>query len=140
MGNSAMKWCMEAGCARPFVARGWCRRHYKRWRRSAGAVVRRRTFGPPEERFWNWVVVTEGCWFWIGAANPKGYGRFGGGDHKTRVAHRFAYEMLVGPIPSGFTLDHLCCVRACVKPEDLEPVTHAENVRRRDMRRRLAAA
>jgi len=46
-------------------------------------------------------------------------------------AHRFAYELLVGPIPEGMDLDHVCGVRLCVWPEHLEPVTHAENLRRR---------
>jgi hypothetical protein len=41
-----------------------------------------------------------------------------------------AYEMLVGPVPDGLELDHLCRVPACVNPDHLEPVTHIENVRR----------
>jgi hypothetical protein len=42
-------------------------------------------------------------------------------------AHRFAYEWLVGPIPEGMELDHLCRNRGCVFPPHLEPVTHREN-------------
>ncbi|HEV2123202.1 MAG TPA: HNH endonuclease signature motif containing protein [Chloroflexota bacterium] len=45
-------------------------------------------------------------------------------------AHRWAYEALVGPIPTGTELDHLCRNPACVRPDHLEPVTHAENIRR----------
>lgn len=45
-------------------------------------------------------------------------------------AYRFAYEFLVGPIPDGLELDHLCRVRLCVNPAHLEPVTHAENNKR----------
>jgi hypothetical protein len=45
-------------------------------------------------------------------------------------AHRFAYQMLVGPIPEGLTLDHLCRNTGCCNPEHLEAVTHRDNVLR----------
>lgn len=44
-----------------------------------------------------------------------------------RGAHRISYEMLIGPIPSGLQLDHLCRVRHCVNPQHLEPVTNRVN-------------
>jgi hypothetical protein len=47
-------------------------------------------------------------------------------------AHRFAYELLVGPIPEGLVIDHLCRNRRCVNPAHLEPVTAEENWRRGD--------
>jgi hypothetical protein len=49
---------------------------------------------------------------------------------RSRRAYRFAYQVLVGPIPSGFELDHLCRVRCCVNPDHLEPVTKAVNSHR----------
>jgi len=72
-----------------------------------------------------------GCWEWTRSINVDGYGdiRAGGGQHR-RYAHRFAYELLVGPIPDGLELDHLCRNRCCCNPAHLEPVTHAENMRR----------
>lgn len=64
-----------------------------------------------------------GCIIWMGAIfNEKGYGAFGGGR-----AHRYAYERLFGPIPSGMQIDHLCRVRCCVNPHHLEVVTPREN-------------
>lgn len=82
-------------------------------------------------RFWRKASVSTdtGCWIWNASQLPGGYGCFhnpGG----SRVAHRAAYEALVGPVPNGFELDHLCRERLCVNPEHLEPVTHAENMAR----------
>jgi hypothetical protein len=69
------------------------------------------------------------CWVWVLTLNENGYGHAGG------KAHRRYYERLVGPIPAGLELDHLCNVRACVNPDHLEPVTHADNIRRAIERR-----
>jgi hypothetical protein len=63
--------------------------------------------------------------------NRNGYGRIGYGG-KEPVAHRLIYELLVGPIPLGHILDHLCRNRNCVNPEHLEPVTHQVNTHRGD--------
>lgn len=70
-----------------------------------------------------------GCWLWTGALNGKGYGQIGV-EGRSRSTHRVAYEALVGPIPDGLQLDHLCRVRHCANPEHLEPVTGAENLAR----------
>ena len=40
------------------------------------------------------------------------------------------YALLVGEIPAGLELDHLCRVRECVNPQHLEAVTHHENMLR----------
>jgi len=69
----------------------------------------------------------------MAAKTPDGYGRFtvSGNEPVVRVnAHRFAYELLVGPIPKGLTLDHLCRNRGCVNPAHLEPVTSKVNTLR----------
>jgi hypothetical protein len=94
------------------------------------------------ERFWTKVDRhgPEACWLWLGQLNQWGYGHFcrtiAPGVHRTVKAHRFAYTLLVGPIPAGLTLDHLCGRRHCVRPDHLEPVTNAENLRRRHARHR----
>jgi hypothetical protein len=91
-----------------------------------------RTNGP--DRFLSLVERdASGCWVWTGALNKQGYGRFsvGNGPGSTQsLAYRIAYIWLVGPVPEGLQLDHLCRVPACVNPEHLEPVTPSVNVRR----------
>ena len=79
--------------------------------------------------FWARVDASGDCWVWTGAKNRQGYGsqRL---DGKRPGAHRVVYEALVGPIPEGLELDHLCRNPSCVNPDHLEPVTHQENMRR----------
>lgn len=87
--------------------------------------------GTLDERFFSKVWFTDGCWLWIGAMYSNGYGHFAtSSPRKDHLAHRFAYERLVGSIPVGLTLDHLCRNRACVRPDHLEPVTQEVNNRR----------
>jgi hypothetical protein len=83
-----------------------------------------------DERFWSRVQGrgTAGCWIWTGPLT-NGYGYFHV-EGKSARAHRWAYQVLVGPIPDGLVIDHLCRVRNCVNPAHMEPVTHAENTRR----------
>jgi hypothetical protein len=75
------------------------------------------------------LVVESGCWEWQGWRNSADYGYLSV-DGRDQCAHRVAYEALVGPIPNGLELDHLCVNPPCLNPAHLEPVTHAENQRR----------
>lgn len=75
-----------------------------------------------------------GCWIWQLSLSRFGYARIivrEGGRKRLVGAHRYAYEALIGPVPDGLQLDHLCRVRACVFPEHMEPVTAGENLRRK---------
>jgi hypothetical protein len=71
-----------------------------------------------------------GCWIWLACLASNGYGRFGVGTAKHIPAHRFSFEHKHGPVPPGLELDHECRVKACVNPDHVAPVTHAENMAR----------
>jgi hypothetical protein len=83
-----------------------------------------------EERFWSRVSQVGECWEWTGPRDAAGYGKFSASRHRTVRAHRFAYEDMVGVIPEGLVIDHLCRNRSCVNPGHLEPVTDRVNVLR----------
>jgi hypothetical protein len=74
-------------------------------------------------------ITPDGCWQWIGFIDTAGYARLARPGKSNRAA-RAAWELLVGPIPDGLTIDHLCRNRGCVNPEHLEPVTMGENTYR----------
>ncbi len=92
-------------------------------------IKRKNKMDTEKERFLKKVEKTSTCWIWRAAIHSiKGYGMF-----KSRVggyAHRAAYELFIGPIPPGFSIDHLCRNKICVNPDHLEAVTHRENVLR----------
>lgn len=82
------------------------------------------------QRIWAKVEVDEsGCWIFTGA-KTNGYGFVAAADRRMAYPHRVMYEVLVGPIPEGLDIDHLCRVRACCNPHHLEPVTRQVNLLR----------
>lgn len=149
--------CQRCGRERKHDARGMChacieylRRHgqltpLQRWQFDPEAAGGPYELGDPRlpARFWAKVEVSaEGCWRWTATTN-HGYGIFKAPETGTKYAHRAAHLALVGPIPTGLDLDHLChgwdaecCLgdlcphRACCNPGHLELAPRLTNVRR----------
>lgn len=65
------------------------------------------------------------CWEWQGSRDLCGYGRFSMGG-RTVLAHRYAWELVNGPIPKGLVIWHACGNFACVWPDHLEALPRSE--------------
>jgi len=88
-------------------------------------------------RFKSRVKIVNDCWLWQGRLDRSGYGEFDWSG-KTNKAHIYSFRTFVCDVPKGKELDHLCRNRNCVNPEHLEPVSHAENMRRGQWARQTA--
>ena len=135
--------CEVAGCDDPVLVkkRRLCRKHYTRWQRygspyGVSAKARPPMRMTPEERFFRYAIQGGEHWMWTGPTLNRevcDYGRlYMGPDAKpgTVLAHRWAYEFFIGPIPDELEADHTCEVTLCVNPWHMELVPHAVNVKR----------
>ena len=140
--------CLIEGCEKAQIARGWCRMHYVRWQRHGTpqeAIPERPRSQLPAKRLWRHVARKQPgqCWPWTGTVRKdNGYAHIRV-QGQWVYAHRLAYEVLVGPIPEGMTVDHTChnadetckggseCKhRICCNPDHLEAVPQLVNWRR----------
>jgi len=123
------RYCTVPGCDKKYHAKGFCNTHYQKNWRTGALVVSDHLSRTPEERFWAKVDKSGECWVWTGSKDNKGYGRFRYSG-TTVPAHRFVYEMEVGPIPDGLEMRHHCNNGhlGCVTPSHLVPGTRSENL------------
>jgi hypothetical protein len=130
--------CSVNGCIRGGKrTRGMCQPHYKRWWKHGDPLINKRPelALTPLQRLLRLADTSnpEACWTVAQDLDRGGYARISQRSKKV-LAHRLSYELLIGPIPDGLELDHKCENTACINPGHLEPVTFAENMRRRAMR------
>ena len=137
--------CSVEDCVTLTVARGFCSKHYQMWQKYGHPEAKHPEFGhatiPARERLEQLSERFGECWLWSFGITKNGYGRISH-EGKRRSAHRVSYELFLGPIPEGMTIDHTChneakcagglgCLhRRCVNPAHLEAVTMRENLSR----------
>lgn len=119
---------------RPYVRQAARDQRHQTGRRGSDYDVQ---FDALPDRLRSRLAIQDGHWIWTGQANNKGYGllhaRFAADPAKRpdkRAVHTLVWESLIGLVPAGFELDHLCEFKLCANPQCLEEVTRAENQRR----------
>lgn len=135
--------CAVEGCDRNYHCRSFCKKHYVRFLKHGDARIVKRggtprhvTRRPPEDRFFEKVKKSSGCWEWTGYRNAAGYGRFfverrRSGSNRIASAHRWSYEHFHGTVSPGSVIDHMCHNRGCVNPRHLREVTNQKNMQNR---------
>lgn len=127
--------CAFDGCCRSVEAKGLCSAHY---RQKLSGTALHKINRSPEDRFWSFVIKSNGCWQWAGAKTRSGYGDLTVRNRMVK-AHRFSYELHFGKIPDGMEVRHACHNPECTNPEHLSVGTHADNMNDSVLANRTAA-
>lgn len=121
--------CIIEGCAnKKHVSRGWCNKHYWRYKTYGDPLKVREVYtSSPEESFKIRTKQQGECLIWTGAIHRSGYGAIALGGSRREYAHRYAWERERGPIPEGLHIDHICHNRSCVNIDHLRLATRSQN-------------
>jgi len=75
-------------------------------------------------------LPTTSCEPWPLYVDKSGYGKVNRkGWPAPKLAHRWTYEQVHGPIPLGMVVMHLCDNRSCVRLDHLQLGTQGDNLR-----------
>lgn len=117
--------CLVSGCDKRRATRGWCPKHYQRWRKygDASYINPYSSYQPAEERFKlrvGWGSPEE-CWPWLGSTDSQGLGAFNANGSKSYSARRFAYELENElKLDPNQRVTPRCARRLCVNPKHLQ--------------------
>lgn len=139
--GSVTQVCSLDGCSRPRIGRGYCGKHYQRWRKYGDPMktqICRSDDEDFEARFWEQANPTADvtkCWLWGGAINESGYGKmclkrpysYLQGVGRTVMTHRLAYAMYYKNDPGELVVRHRCDTPQCINPHHLILGTVADN-------------
>jgi hypothetical protein len=139
-----MKDCLVDKCVSLARARGYCDRHYDRWRRHGdplGGGKTRRPKNMTNLEIFTWYMPDDppaiGCWDWLGPVDDNEYGKLTFNRPKI-YAHRISYQLYKGDIPTGLEILHRCDRPICIQPSHLRVGTHKENMLEVRLRGRYA--
>ena len=133
------KLCKVEGCNNSRYAKGYCVKHYGRWKKNGDPLLKKKfQHLPPNERFWMKVKKRHQCecWEWQ-ESNRKGYGCLWV-NRKYISAHRFSWILHHGEVPSQLQVLHKCDNPLCVNPDHLFLGTQDENTQDRVRKERSA--
>lgn len=118
--------CSIEGCKSAARGRGWCGKHWQRWRAHGDPLGGQDRFSDPRQSFLSRTEWQGECLVWTGCEGGLGYGKITVSGREI-LAHRYAWEVDNGPIPKGMFIDHTCWNRRCVNSAHLRLSTRSEN-------------
>lgn len=125
--------CRAVGCERVSHLKGFCDRHYLRFRRHGHEGITHR-LTDIIDRYWYGIIdIGDDCWLWAGTVNHSGYPVMSV-NCITTLVHIWTYKYFFGDFPKGIEIDHICENVACVNPLHLQLLTHDDNCLKRDRR------